>query len=174
MPAGGFINWEKTSGKKQVEVKKVNHGETLKVYVYCLRPNLSNYWNVEIVKYIKKKNVFSRGSSLEIFCVYCEILAFFVELAFFCLRVLLCCCVASFASVINSVRSSIIVLFSAVSCMLLSSVLFSLSMCVSNLFSLARMRSMVISSSLFCDSSIKFSSAKAPDFDRSSCKSWFR
>ena len=37
------------------------------VYVYWLRPNLSNYWNVEIVKYTKKKDVFRRGSSLEIY-----------------------------------------------------------------------------------------------------------
>ena len=31
-----------------------------------LRPNLSNYWNVEIVKYIKQKDIFRRGSSLEV------------------------------------------------------------------------------------------------------------
>ena len=37
------------------------------VYVYWLRPNFRNYWNVEIVEYIKKKDVFRRGSSLEIY-----------------------------------------------------------------------------------------------------------
>ena len=34
------------------------------VYVYWLRPN---YWNVEIVEYIKKQDVFRRGSSLKVY-----------------------------------------------------------------------------------------------------------
>ena len=71
MPAGGFINGEKEVGKKQVEIKKVLYHLCQyrlchkTVYVYWLRPNFSYYWNVEIVKYIKKKDVFRHGSSLD-------------------------------------------------------------------------------------------------------------
>ena len=96
---------------------------------------------------------------------------------------MLFCCVVSFigdnilssvsfsASVINSVGSSIIDKFSAVSCLFLSPASVILDVCDFNSLSLARMRSKVISNSLFCILSARFSSIKALEFDRSSCKS---
>ena len=62
---------KKTSGKQESKYTGSRESKSrgdLKgnVYIYWLRPNFSNYWNVEIVKYVKKKDDFRRGSSLEI------------------------------------------------------------------------------------------------------------